>query len=158
MVPVNLVESVPPKVNSPFLTDVLVVGSKDTERRSAEIVPCEKRTSMTVGTGVCVSGVKVPIVKSTGPSLWSIKSAQIHSDRLHTHPRTPSKPSKPAEVEATPIDARRTRVGLRVTVSSNSVPEEGGKGFSLAKMTFVERNSPQNDPDPYVTHWQICIS
>ena len=84
----------PPKVNSPFLTDVLVVGSKDTETRSAGMAPWEKRLSMTMD--------KVPVVKSSGPILWSNASAQIHSDRLHTHPRIPSKPEP---VEATPIAA-----------------------------------------------------
>lgn len=37
--PVNLVESVPPNVNSPFWSDDEVVGSKDTETRSNEIAP-----------------------------------------------------------------------------------------------------------------------
>ena len=59
----------PPNVNSPFLTDVVVVGSKDTERTSAGIVPCKKRLSVTVGTEALESGDKVPIVKSSGPSL-----------------------------------------------------------------------------------------
>jgi len=113
---------VPPKVNSPFLTDVLVVGSKDTEIRSAGIVPWEKRSSGNM--------VKAPLVESTGPILWSNASARIHSDGLHTHPRTPSKPFKPVEVEPTPIDAPKTKVGLSVTMSENAWPEEGGKGFS----------------------------
>ncbi len=69
IVPVNLVESVPPKVNSPFLTDVVVVGSKDTETRSDEIVPWLKRLSVTVGMEEPESGDKVPTVKSTGPIL-----------------------------------------------------------------------------------------
>ena len=67
----------PPNVNSPFLTDVVVVGSKDTARRSAGIVPCEKRLSVTVGMVAPVSGDKVPIVKSSGPSLGNNVSVQI---------------------------------------------------------------------------------
>ncbi len=70
-VPVNLVESVPPNVNSPFLTDDVVVGSKDTATRSDVMVPWLKRLSVTVGMGVFVSGDKVPSVKSTGPILGS---------------------------------------------------------------------------------------
>jgi hypothetical protein len=47
------------------------------------------------------------------------------------HPRTPSKPSKPEEDEATPIDwFGMTRVELSITVSKYSWPEEGRKGFS----------------------------
>ena len=67
--PVNFVESVPPNVNSPFLTDVVVVGSNDMPIRSDVIVPWLKRLSVTVGTGVLVCGDKVPTVKSTGPIL-----------------------------------------------------------------------------------------
>ena len=67
--PVYLVGSAPPNVNSPFSSDVAVVGSKDTPTRSDEIVPCLKRLSVTVGTVEDVSGDKVPIVKSTGPIL-----------------------------------------------------------------------------------------
>lgn len=37
--PVNLDESVPPNVNSPFTEERLVVGSKDTDTSRAEIVP-----------------------------------------------------------------------------------------------------------------------
>ena len=75
---------------------------------------------------------------------------------LRTHPRTPSIPWKPDEDEATPIDwFLTTRVGLSVTVSKNSLPE--AEGIGLAQMMFVERNPPQNDPDPDVTHWQTGI-
>ncbi len=94
----------PPNVNSPFLTDVVVVGSKDTETRSDVIVPWLKRLSVTVGTSEFESGDKVPIVKSTGPILGNEVSARIESDEFCTHPRIPSKPSKPWEVEATPMD------------------------------------------------------
>ena len=70
--PVNLVESVPPNVNSPFWFGSVVVGSKDTETMSDGIVPWLKRLSVTVGMGVFVSGDKVPTVKSTGPILKNI--------------------------------------------------------------------------------------
>lgn len=39
--PVNLDESVPPKVISPFVTDADVVGSNEIPIRSEEIVPIE---------------------------------------------------------------------------------------------------------------------
>ena len=44
-----------------------------------------------------------------------------------THPRIPSKPLKPVEVEATPMDCPGiTSPGPIVTVSVNSVPKKGG--------------------------------
>ena len=67
--PMNLVGSAPPNVNSPFVSDIVVVGSKDTPTRSDEIVPCLRRLSVTVGTVEDVSGDKVPVVKSSGPIL-----------------------------------------------------------------------------------------
>ena len=69
----------PPNVNSPFSTDVVVVGSKDTATESTGIVPCKKRLSVTVRMVAPVSGDKVPIVKSSGPSLSNV-SAQIPTD------------------------------------------------------------------------------
>jgi hypothetical protein len=75
--PVNLVESVPPNVNSPFAFDDVVVGSKDTETRSDGIVPWPNRLSVTVGMGVFVSGDRVPTVKSTGPILGDKESARM---------------------------------------------------------------------------------
>jgi hypothetical protein len=105
MDPVNRVESVPPNVSSPFSTDKVVVGSKNTERRSAGIIPCKKRLSVTVGTGVFESGDKVPIVKSTGPSLRNkYVSNNSQQWRFTPDPRTPSKPEKPDEAEPLPID------------------------------------------------------
>ena len=74
--PVNLVESMPPNVNSPFLFDDEVVGSNDTETRSDEIVPWLNRLSVTVGIGLFESGDSVPTVKSTGPILGE-PSAQL---------------------------------------------------------------------------------
>lgn len=47
MEPVNLEESVPPKVNSPLVDDSDVVGSKETARRFWVMVPWEKRLSVT---------------------------------------------------------------------------------------------------------------
>jgi hypothetical protein len=75
--PVNLVESVPPNVNSPFGLDDVVVGSKDTETRSDGMVPWLNRLSVTVGMGVFVSGDRVPTVKSTGPILGDRESARM---------------------------------------------------------------------------------
>ncbi len=78
--PVNLVESVPPNVNLPFLSDVVFVGSKDTATRLDTIVPLLKRLSMTVGTGVFVPGDKIPIVNLTGPILGN-KNVSVDSKR-----------------------------------------------------------------------------
>ena len=125
--PVNLVESVPPNVNSPFWFDDVVVGSKDTATRSDGIVPWLKRLSVTVGMRLFVSGDKVPTVRSTGPILGNKVSAEIRSEELCAHPRIPSKPSKPLDVEATPMDClEMTSPGAIVTVSKYSVPKKGG--------------------------------
>jgi len=43
MEPVNLEESVPPKVNSPLVMEVEVVGSYDTATRSEEMIPIDTR-------------------------------------------------------------------------------------------------------------------
>ena len=67
--PVNLEESVPPNVSSPFCSEAVVVGSKDTETMLAGIVPWLKRLSVTVGMREFEFGDKVPSVKSTGPIL-----------------------------------------------------------------------------------------
>jgi hypothetical protein len=70
MFPVYLLWSVPPNVNSPFLTDeVVVIGSKDTETISEAMVPWLKRLSVIVGIVLSTSGDSVPRVKSTGPIL-----------------------------------------------------------------------------------------
>jgi hypothetical protein len=65
--PVNLVESVPPHVSSPFVTLSEVVGSNETATRFAEIVPALKRLPVTVGTVVVPETVSS--VRSTGPML-----------------------------------------------------------------------------------------
>ena len=123
----NLVESVPPNVNSPFFSLPVVVGSKDTATSSDGIVPWLNRLSVTVGMAVFVSGDKVPTVKSTGPILWYEESARIQTNDLCAHPRIPSKPSKPLEVEATPMDCLViTSPGAIVTVSVYSVPKKWG--------------------------------
>ena len=80
----NLEESVPPKVNSPFAFGSVFVGSKDTETMSAEIVPWLKRLSVTVGISEFESGDKVPTVKSTGPILGN-KSVSEDSKRWALH-------------------------------------------------------------------------
>ena len=67
--PVYLVGSTPPNVSSPFLTGTAVVGSKDTETRLLAIAPFLKRLSVTVGISFPLSGVRAPIVRSTGPRL-----------------------------------------------------------------------------------------
>ena len=69
--PVNLVESVSPNVSSPFLTNLAVVGSKDTETRLGGIAPLLKRLSVTVGTLAFVAGCRAPMVRLTGPILQS---------------------------------------------------------------------------------------
>jgi hypothetical protein len=70
MFPVYLLWSVPPNVNSPFLTnDVDVIGSKDTETILDAMVPWLKRLSVIVGIVLFTAGDNVPRVKSTGPIL-----------------------------------------------------------------------------------------
>ena len=65
MEPVNLEESVPPKVSSPFSTEEVVVGSKETATESTGMVPCEYRLSVNVGTDETPE--TVPSVRSVGP-------------------------------------------------------------------------------------------
>jgi len=106
--PVNLLESVPPKVSSPFVTDADVVGSNETPISSDVIVPCENRLSVTVGIRELVFGLSVPKVRSTGPI-----------------PRIPSTPWNPVLVVATPMLCFEiTKPGARVTWSMNSLPEK----------------------------------
>ena len=69
MDPVNLVESVPPNVSSPFVFPTLFVGSNEIATRSCWMIACWKRLSTTVGTLSVVSGERVPIVRGVGPRL-----------------------------------------------------------------------------------------
>ena len=69
--PVNLVGSVSPNVSSPFVTNLAVVSSKDTETRLEGIAPLLKRLSVTVGTLAFVAGCRAPIVRLVGPILQS---------------------------------------------------------------------------------------
>ena len=46
MDPVNLLESVPPNVNSPLVISSVFVGAKDTATKFWPIVPCLKRLSV----------------------------------------------------------------------------------------------------------------
>lgn len=76
------------------------------------------------------SGDNVPTVKSTGPILRIEVSAPIQTDSLDAHPRIPSKPSKPVEFEATPMDCWEiTSPGAIVTVSKYSVPKKEEVGI-----------------------------
>ena len=47
MEPVNLLESVPPKVSSPLVTVSSVVGSKETPTTALEMRPCFNKLSVT---------------------------------------------------------------------------------------------------------------
>jgi len=85
MLPLNLEESVPPKVSSPLVTSSTVVGSKETATKLSGMVPCENKFPVTVATVVVPETVSS--VKSSGPI-----------------PMIPSTPSKPVDVEATPMD------------------------------------------------------
>ena len=156
--PVNLAESVPPNVNSPFWIGGEVVGSNDTETRSDEIVPWLNRLSVTVGMGLFVSGDSVPTVKSTGPILGNKPSTRFKpTDGLGAYPRIPSNSSKPLEFEATPMDCFLiTSSEEIVTVSKYSVPKTWG--VRISKRALVIRKVPENDPDPYVTDWGVEIS
>ena len=129
--PVNLMGSVPPNVSSPFFSLPVVVGSKGTATSSTGIVPWLNRLSVTVGIGVFVSGDNVPTVKSTGPILGMKSQCGIQTEDLCAHPRIPSKPLKPLEVEATPIDwLGMTSPGPIVTVSVYLVPKKSGSWWS----------------------------
>src|SRR5882757_388515 len=92
--PVNLVESVPPNVNSPFLVDVVVVGAKDMPISSDVMVPWLNRLSVTVGMEDPLSGDKVPTVKSTGPIL---KNNVRLSIRTCGHFHSPENPVESSE-------------------------------------------------------------
>ncbi len=48
MEPVNLLESVAPKVSSPLVTDSELVGSKETASKLLGMVPWLKRLSVTI--------------------------------------------------------------------------------------------------------------
>ena len=83
--PVYLAGSAPPNVNSPFSFDTVSVGSKDTPITSDRIVPCLNRLSVTVGMVSSLSGDKVPIVKSAGPTLGNQNvSADSKQCALHS--------------------------------------------------------------------------
>lgn len=70
MLPVNFELSVPPKVNSPFVSDSAVVGSNETATKLLEIFPWLKRLPVTVGT--VLWPFTVSSVKSTGPMLLAM--------------------------------------------------------------------------------------
>ena len=120
-------------MSSPLVVDSEVVGAKYTPTASSEILPCACKFSVTVGTSL--SPDTVPSVKSVGPILeeeTGCLSIPKGRARRSTHPRIPSKPSKPVDLEATPIDCFVIlSCEDSVTVSVNSVPE--------------------NEPDPYDT-------
>jgi hypothetical protein len=129
MAPVYLVASVPPKVSSPLVSDVEVVGSKEIPTTISEMVPSLYRLSVTVGIVVVGEFVRVPSVKSRGPM-----------------PRIPSTPVKPVEVEATPIDCWVMVSPLpRVTVSVYSVPVKNRRYFQLMISLYV---IPEKEPEP----------
>lgn len=67
--PVNLLLSVPPKVNSPLLEVAVVVGSKEIPISLAVMIPWLNKLSVTVGILELVAGLKVSSVRSTGPIL-----------------------------------------------------------------------------------------
>ena len=46
--PVNLLESVPPNVNSPLVSDSDDVGAKETETKLDGMVPCANKLSVTL--------------------------------------------------------------------------------------------------------------
>ena len=69
MFPVNFEGSTPPKVSSPLMTELVFVGSKDTDTILDEVVPWLKRLSVTVGILLPVDGDSEPIVRFVGPKL-----------------------------------------------------------------------------------------
>jgi hypothetical protein len=82
--PVNFEGSVPPNVSSPFLTELALVGSKDTETKLAEMVPWLKRLSVTVGILSPIDGDSEPTVRFVGPILWKTVSNQNPYGRKST--------------------------------------------------------------------------
>ena len=69
MGPMNLVESVPPNISSPFVSKFESVGLKNTAISFCGIVPCSKRLSVTVVIAFELLGISLPSVKSSGPRL-----------------------------------------------------------------------------------------
>lgn len=69
MFPVNFEESMPPKVSSPLMAELVFVGSKDIETILDDVVPWLKRLSVIVGILLPVDGDSEPIVRFVGPNL-----------------------------------------------------------------------------------------
>ena len=70
-----------PHVSSPFASEVLVAGSNETPIDLAEMVPDEKRLSVTVGMEEEEAGERVPTVRPTGPILTGRKLFNKYSQR-----------------------------------------------------------------------------
>lgn len=112
-----------------------------------EIVPCEYRSSVIVGTVSVL--LTVPRVRIDGPILENspyLKSGP-HGAWPNTHPRIPSTPLNPVAVVATPMLAFVTvRPAPKVTVSVSK------HRLGRHKITGRDLHSvPLNDPEPYET-------
>ena len=153
--PVNLLESVPPKVSSPFWELSEVVGSNETATRLVGMRPWLNALSVTakcymsseyralrknnlpVGIVWLVAGLRVPSVKSTGPILCDCKLSLQKVETYSAYPKIPSTPEKPEDLEATPTPWFGMTNEPIVTVSVYSVPE--------------------NEPEPYVTDYDMVV-
>lgn len=114
-------------MSSPLTDEEVVVGSNEMPMEEEEIVPWEKRLSVTVGI-VVEAEERVPAVKSTGPILDNERLIRREGRRggREGYPRIPSTPEKPWDVDATPMDwFWMTRPVPRVTVSVSAFHEKG---------------------------------
>ena len=139
-VPLNLLESTPPKVSSPLVIDKEVVGSKEIPICFAEMIPWENKLSVTVGTNppadvvpditreiISTSKEAInhsPSVKSVGPMLNILMSfGAVNAIMQYIYPRIPSTPLNPKASSATPMDCPViVKSSLRATVSRYSSP------------------------------------
>lgn len=71
--------------------------------------------------------------------------------QVYTHPRIPSAPWRPRNVDATPMDwGEITTLGVIVTVSMNSVPESY-VNIAKTNRALTDENAPENVAVPYDT-------
>ena len=119
-------------------------GLRKSPRTGNEVVGGERRHVL-VGMVELVSGERVSTVRSTGPMLsWvgavsvrcvrgrrgkrDAKSGEKWGRSCEAYPMIPSTPSKPVDLDATPMDwAVTVKPPPRVTVSVNSVPMRNGE-------------------------------
>lgn len=105
MEPVYLEESVPPNVSSPFASSLSepASGRNETPRTSEEIVLCERRLFVNVGT--VATPLMADVVRNNSGSARNGTHETLFSVRsIGPNPMMPSTWEKPVLLEATPID------------------------------------------------------